>query len=847
MAQRTFKSILIASAATLAVVLLPSCTASEGEQPPKSETSSTSQPPTETTASTPTQIAGVNLTFSVESTVDPATVSGFVVGASSSYEVVPLTGQTDDQGRQLYGIANVPPGKHDIIITGRSTSASGENNLGIRLDDVLVGSSTKRLGQVELPVMGRLIGKVVLAGTSNSLREGTLIAIEGADEHYFTSSVTNGTFIMPRVPVGTHKVFVSRQGYQRLDKDEIEIAAATDTDLGELLLFPSGGASGQIKINGGAAVTGSLTVTVSIVASPNATVFMISEDPNFTNQTFLPLQASKSFTFSAAPGENSSTLTLWAQFANNDDGLETTTSTTIRYDDSLPPTPTISQVNPSVSNLTVVPMRVDFSEAVSGFAAADLVVRNSSDVVLTGVVSDFAADPEGGYTFSVSTAADFSVSIAAGAASDLDGNTSVAAAAGNIVVDTISPAPVITLATADGLTALDSVTNETSWKATITFSEAVQSFGSSDLTVVGASVSSFVASSATVFTALLTPTAETVTIDIAAEAARDLNGNSSAAAVQKSQKFGDMSSVSNLSLVAGCVASTGCEVIGLALSGNTLFAGTSNLGATDFHIKSISVSNKASPSVVGTLTGLSARVVNLALVGGQLALTTGDAFRVYGISDPTSLSLRDSGGASMGFFSAISAGNYVYAARYSAPRGILPIGLADPDNISEASVVSAGVLPTCVATTTAGLFVWDASGESLRSFSLGTPSAPAAAGTLALASVEGIKASGNYLHVARSVSPQYQVFDVSSLGAMTLVGGTDLDANGARVAIQGNYAYVLSTTSLSVFSSFSQSTPTLKGRISVADGTSIVVDGEYVYVGTLIGRVVIIRHTFGSP
>ena len=82
---------------------------------------------------------------------------------------------------------------------------------------------------------------------------------------------------------------------------------------------------------------------------------------------------------------------------------------------------------------------------------------------------------------------------------------------------------------------------------------------------------------------------------------------------------------------------------------------------------------------------------------------------------------------------------------------------------------------------------------------------------------------------------------------MSFVSGADLGAAGVAVAVQGNYSYVLSSSTITVYSNFSQSSPTLNGSINVANGASLAIDGEYIYVGTSTAELKIFRHRFGGP
>jgi len=104
-----------------------------------------------------------------------------------------------------------------------------------------------------------------------------------------------------------------------------------------------------------------------------------------------------------------------------------------------------------------------------------------------------------------------------------------------IVVD--SNAPSVTIA-ATSSTA--NPTTKTSVPMTVTFSESVTGFDSSDLSVTGGVISNFIATSGSIYTFEFIPTSNstgTFSIDIAAGAAKDAANNNSTAATQFSRTF----------------------------------------------------------------------------------------------------------------------------------------------------------------------------------------------------------------------------------------------------------------------------------------------------------------------
>ncbi|MEM9600991.1 MAG: Ig-like domain-containing protein, partial [Pseudomonadota bacterium] len=166
------------------------------------------------------------------------------------------------------------------------------------------------------------------------------------------------------------------------------------------------------------------------------------------------------------------------------------------------------------------PVTVTFSEAVTGFAIGDLAVGN-------GTASNFVATSSSVYTATIAPSADgaVTVNIAAGAAQDSAGNASEAASQFSLQNDATAPTVAITSSATDPVSG--------AFPITVTFSEAVTGFALGDLTIGNGAASDFAATSATTYTATITPTADgAVTVDVAAGAAQDTAGNNSEAASQ---------------------------------------------------------------------------------------------------------------------------------------------------------------------------------------------------------------------------------------------------------------------------------------------------------------------------
>jgi hypothetical protein len=163
-----------------------------------------------------------------------------------------------------------------------------------------------------------------------------------------------------------------------------------------------------------------------------------------------------------------------------------------------------------------------FSEAVTGFELADITVGN-------GAASNFQATSTSVYTATITPSADgaVTVDVGAGIATDAATNTNTAAAQVSVTNDETKPAVTIT----------SDANNPQSgaFTATFTFSEAVTGFIIDDITVGNGAASNFQATSASVYTATITPSADgAVTVDVVADKANDAAGNGNTAASQLS-------------------------------------------------------------------------------------------------------------------------------------------------------------------------------------------------------------------------------------------------------------------------------------------------------------------------
>ncbi len=214
------------------------------------------------------------------------------------------------------------------------------------------------------------------------------------------------------------------------------------------------------------------------------------------------------------------TVDVNAAVAQDGAGNDNTAATQFSIDaDLTAPSVTISTTasDPTNGSFTAT---FTFSEAVTGFDAADITVSNGSAGgfnVLSSTV----------YTAEITPTTDgaVTVDVNAAVAQDAAGNDNTAATQFSIDADLTAPSVTITSAAADPI--------DGTFTATFTFSEAVTGFVVGDITVGNGGAGAFNAVSSTVYTAEITPTTDgAVTVDVASNVAQDGAGNDNTAATQ---------------------------------------------------------------------------------------------------------------------------------------------------------------------------------------------------------------------------------------------------------------------------------------------------------------------------
>jgi len=161
-----------------------------------------------------------------------------------------------------------------VIVTSDSTLGTSVSNI------VLADQQTYNTGAVPLHQTGNIAGYVTLYQQSDST--GTQVYIPGTSFSAMTAD--NGSYIMTGVPEGVYNdIRAVQTGYSYGVLPTVQVVSNETTTAASMVLFPSLGATGGVIINGGAPMSTSTNVILSIEATSNALLMKVSQNPNFLN------------------------------------------------------------------------------------------------------------------------------------------------------------------------------------------------------------------------------------------------------------------------------------------------------------------------------------------------------------------------------------------------------------------------------------------------------------------------------------------------------------------------------------------------------------------------------------
>ena len=285
------------------------------------------------------------------------------------------------------------------------------------------------------------------------------------------------------------------------------------------------------------AATGSIAYTYTF---SEAVTGLASDDFTVTNGTISAVTGSgATWTVNVTPAANAASgnvaLTLKAGAVTDAAGNSSVTSTNnSQAIDTVPPSVTTVTDNISGtanSATTNIAYTYTFSEAVTGLASNDFTVTNGTISSVTGSGTAWTAN----VTPAANVASgNIGLTLNAAAVTDAAGNPNAVSSNNAQAIDTLAPTVSVTHAQPNTIPGARTFT--------FTFNEAVSGFTIDDISVANLTKGAFTTVNASTYTLIVTPTSSittpvNATINIAAAAAQDLNGNTSSAAAEYLQSI----------------------------------------------------------------------------------------------------------------------------------------------------------------------------------------------------------------------------------------------------------------------------------------------------------------------
>ncbi|MBF0441614.1 MAG: carboxypeptidase regulatory-like domain-containing protein, partial [Oligoflexales bacterium] len=240
------------------------------------------------------------LIIDIPSDVDPCSADGFIVGRASTNKLnLSKSGQ--------FFINEVPPGQHDIIVTGSSLNISSLSlvtqapNRGIRVNQVrsVTGIATS-VGRIKLQKFGSISGKVTLTADSGiSDYAGISVYIPGTS--YSALSGTDGSYTISDVPPGTHNLFFEKDGFDRGQVESVSVEGSQNTAIEDVTLGLETSENGSFSITNKFTTGGGQSIIPSIYAElmlipPSDGVLMMVKD-SYSEGLWRPIKTNYTFNF----------------------------------------------------------------------------------------------------------------------------------------------------------------------------------------------------------------------------------------------------------------------------------------------------------------------------------------------------------------------------------------------------------------------------------------------------------------------------------------------------------------------------------------------------------------------
>ena len=274
---------------------------------------------------------------------------------------------------------------------------------------------------------------------------------------------------------------------------------------------------------------------------------------------------------------------------------------------------------------------------------------------------------------------------------------------------------------------------------------------------------------------------------------------------------------------------------GLAVANNTIFAGASSFPAM------IDVSNPSSPVLISNLPAVFGTFAPQVALSGSWAFfaAAGSGLEVVDGSHPSATTVAGKYNPIAAYTQDLAlAGSQLYVA---GPQ-LQIIDATDPTN----PALLGQATPTGQSVVAANSTAYVATGNHLAIVTVSSSGVPTIAGSIGASPIDPVAISvrGTTAFLAgiaanANSSPEFSVADVSNPSSPTIQGSyidpLPLGSGGSfAVAVSGNYAYFIDSTSLHVMDVTNLSSPNPVGLATTANGAfsaALSSDGRYLFVG----------------
>lgn len=286
-----------------------------------------------------------------------------VPGAVCMIEGTDKKDTTDENG--YFEINGVSLGSHILICT--KTLADGNSYSFLEVIDVSNGGTTD-IGTLELTMGGKIQGTATMEGGTD--QSGTKVFIPGTSYQAQTDSI--GSYEITNVPAGTYELRFEHSGFKTKTLTDIAVVTGKTTSAINITLTVDTGPTGTILINNGDAYSLARTVTLTITASADASLMMISEDPAFVGAGWQAAAASESYTF-----DSDGQKMIYIKFSN-DNGLESGSVSDDIIVDTAPPSETAIVINDNAASVHTPSVTLTLSAADAATAVSQMMIGNDS-------------------------------------------------------------------------------------------------------------------------------------------------------------------------------------------------------------------------------------------------------------------------------------------------------------------------------------------------------------------------------------------------------------------------------------------------------------------------------------